>query len=630
MLQPPLAVVGLMLVSRTWHLLRCCPAQLRSLHERSGGESCGKTSAGDDDTSTTPDHSKPKLILQNEGQKVKLGKTVKENKGGKGQAAGSQATPNSDKNKYSSTVFLPTTAFPMRASATDRELDLMKFSCEKLYRWQAEVKREGGHRVIVHDGPPYANGALHIGHLLNRVLKDVIVRRHILKGNVVSYIPGWDCHGLPIELNALKQLLQKPSAPAPSSAPPHSSSAPPPSPAASPHSPNISVVDVAASPIASKDPRSVRTAAHAMARSTIQQHLGEMKRWHLTFDPNSIYTTMDPQYEAAQLRVFGTMLQKGLVFRGLRPVHWSPSSRTALAEAELEYNDAHTSTAVHVAFDLDVACVSASHAPLIQRFASSGIDLNVPVSFVAWTTTPWTLPGNQALCVHDTFDYAICACAPSGEVGDAVMRKGIVILLASKVDALRVQLGLVGPPLAIASGAELVGLPYIHPMSGLRHRVLHAAFVTADVGTGIVHTAPAHGFDDYDVGVSSGLLCTCVVDDDGRYTEEAGHSLHGKSVLADGASAVMQILQRSGHLLSRSNFVHKCCAPTIAVAPCVAAAPHAPSGILTTGAQSCRSSSARQSRCASTWCAIATAPFHTFGAVVRRSLGATLECCRCA
>ena len=143
-----------MLVSRTWHLLRCCPTQLRCLSERSGGEGGGKTSAGEGDTSTTLDKSKPKSTLQNEGQSVKLGKAVKENKGGKGQAAGSQATPNSDKNKYSSTVFLPTTAFPMRASATDREMELMKFSCEKLYRWQGEAKREGGHRVIIHDGPP--------------------------------------------------------------------------------------------------------------------------------------------------------------------------------------------------------------------------------------------------------------------------------------------------------------------------------------------------------------------------------------------------------------------------------------------------------------------------------------------
>jgi isoleucyl-tRNA synthetase len=299
-----------------------------------------------------------------------------------------------------------------------------------------------------------------------------------------------------------------------------------------------------------------------LARATIQQHLAETERWHLAFDPKSIYTTMDPQYEAAQLRVFGSMLQKGLVFRGLRPVHWSPSSRTALAEAELEYNDAHTSAAVHVAFDLDVASVNANYAPLVQRLASSGIDLSSLVSFVAWTTTPWTLPANQALCVRDQFEYALCTCALSAEGGDGVARSGIIILLASRVDALRAQLGIVGAPLAVVRGAELVGLPYIHPLSGKRHRVLHAAFVTADVGTGIVHTAPAHGFDDYDVGVSSGLLCTCLVDDDGRYTQEAGQSLHGKSVLSDGAAAVMQMLQDSGHLLSRSNFVHKCCVPS--------------------------------------------------------------------
>ena len=481
------------------------------------------------------------------------------NKVGKGQSDHSQSSSNSDKNKFSSTVFLPTTAFPMRANAAERERDLMKFSCDKLYRWQAEAKRTGGRRVIIHDGPPYANGALHIGHLLNRVLKDVLVRRHILKGNVVSFVPGWDCHGLPIELSALKQLLAKPPPPpSASTAPaPPSSSAPSP-PAASPNASSVSVVEVAADPIASKDPRSVRSAAHALARATIQQHLVETDRWHLAFDPKSIYTTMDPQYEAAQLRVFGTMLQKGLVFRGLRPVHWSPSSRTALAEAELEYNDAHTSAAVHVAFDLDFAAVNAGHAPLMQRLTAAGIDFSAVASFVAWTTTPWTVPANQALCVHEKFEYALCARSPSGEGGDGGTRSGCVILLAAKVDALRAQLGIVGPPLATVQGAELVGLPYVHPMTGQRHRVLHAGHVTADVGTGIVHTAPAHGFDDYDVGVSSGLLCTCLVDDDGRYTQEAGQGLQGKSVLGDGAAAVMQLLQASGHLLSRSNFVHKC------------------------------------------------------------------------
>ena len=544
-----------MLVVRTWRLLRASPVT-RCLSERSAGDSGSKPGASSKDA-TTLTRSESLKVLQKEAKSAKeVIKGMKENKGGKAASADSQSTRNSDRNKYSPTVFLPTTAFPMRANATERERDLMKFSCAKLYRWQAEVKRVGGRHVIIHDGPPYANGALHIGHLLNRVLKDVLVRRHILKGNVVSFIPGWDCHGLPIELNALRTLLAKHP-----TAPEHSPSAPP-STTDTTAASGVSVIDVAADPIASKDPRSVRSAAHSLARATIQQHLAETDRWHLAFDPKSIYTTMDPQYEAAQLRVFGSMLQKGLVFRGLRPVHWSPSSRTALAEAELEYNDAHTSAAVHVAFDLDVTGVNAIHAPLMQRLASSGIDLKSLVSFVAWTTTPWTLPANQALCVNDKFDYAMCACAPSAEDGDGAVRSGIVILLASKVDALRASLGLVGAPLAVVRGAELVGLPYIHPMSGQRHRVLHAAFVTADVGTGIVHTAPAHGFDDYDVGVSSGLLCTCLVDDDGLYTQEAGQNLQGKSVLSDGAIAVMQMLQASGHLLSRSNFVHKCRTPT--------------------------------------------------------------------
>ena len=572
-----------MLVGRTSCLARTCPPFWRCLSSVRDDSSSRSASR---DASTDPDGK----YLNTSQKNSKDRKGAPDNKGGKSKGTDSQALPNSDKNKYSSTVFLPTTAFPMRANAIERERDLMKFSCDKLYRWQSEVKRVGGRRVIIHDGPPYANGALHIGHLLNRVLKDVLVRRQILKGNVVSFIPGWDCHGLPIELNALKQLLAKPPATAepPSSSSPSSpssvsssstssSSAPSstpsvPSDPVSSNSSDVSVVDVAASPIASKDPRGVRSAAYALARSTIQQHLVETERWHLAFDPKNIYTTMDPKYEAAQLRVFGSMLQKGLVFRGLRPVHWSPSSRTALAEAELEYNDAHTSAAVHVAFDLDVVRTNASHAPLMQRLGSAGVDLSSPVSFVAWTTTPWTLPANQALCVHDKFDYSFCACAPTSVGGDGLMRSGVVILLTSKVDALSAQLGIVGAPLATVRGAELVGLTYVHPMSGQRHRVLHAAFVTAELGTGIVHTAPAHGFDDYDVGVSNGLLCSCLVDDDGRYTQEAGQDLHGKSVLSDGATAVMQMLQASGHLLSSSNFVHKYHVPPVVLSHCVSRA----------------------------------------------------------
>jgi isoleucyl-tRNA synthetase len=176
------------------------------------------------------------------------------------------------------------------------------------------------------------------------------------------------------------------------------------------------------------------------------------------------------------------------------------------------------------------------------------------------------------------------------------MRSGIVILLASKVDALSAQLGLLGAPLATVLGAELVGLPYVHPMSGQQHRVLHAAHVTADVGTGIVHTAPAHGFDDYDVGVSSGLLCSCLVDDDGRYTQDAGQNLHGKSVLSDGATTVMQMLQDSGHLLSRSNYVHKCRIPSIATSSCVDESFYSAPGTLMTGAPSSPSLSAQQTR----------------------------------
>ena len=262
-------------------------------------------------------------------------------------------------------VNLPRTQFPMRADAARRELDYLARCTTDLYAWQERDRPADGPRFVLHDGPPFANGVPHMGHALNKVIKDITNRYRLLRGDRISYVPGWDCHGLPIELKALHRL---------------------------PGDSSRSVEDIPA--------MAVRSAARQEAEAAIVAQREQFERWGIMGDWDRAYLTMTPEYEAGQLRIFRRMVEKGLIYRALRPVHWSPSAMTALAEAELEYNDAHRSRAVYVRFLVQQAS---------PKLTASGLALqDCPgLSLVAWTTTPWSLVGNQALCVHPDLEYSV-------------------------------------------------------------------------------------------------------------------------------------------------------------------------------------------------------------------------------
>lgn len=279
-------------------------------------------------------------------------------KGGGDGGGGRKKRP---KNPFASTIILPETGFSQRANAIVREVEIQKFWSEYgLYDKLSETAKEASKdRFVLHDGPPYANGSLHCGHALNKILKDFINRKQALNGKQVHYIPGWDCHGLPIELKVLQTMKSK--------------------------------ERQALTPI------TLREKAATFAKKTVEEQSKSFQRYGIFGDFEKPYLTLQPEFEAAQIRVFGEMFQKGFIFRGRKPVHWSPSSRTALAEAELEYPENHISKSIYVAFEI----VEASDA--LKEYHST----DKPVKVAIWTTTPWTMPANMAIAVNPELSYSV-------------------------------------------------------------------------------------------------------------------------------------------------------------------------------------------------------------------------------
>jgi isoleucyl-tRNA synthetase len=274
------------------------------------------------------------------------------------------------KNAYASTIRLPQTEFSQRANSNTREPQLQAFWKEYgLYeKLSKQAEEQGAPRFVLHDGPPYANGDLHIGHALNKVLKDFINRKMMLKGKQVHYVPGWDCHGLPIELKVLQAMTSK--------------------------------ERQALTPVA------LRARATEFAKETVQQQSASFQRYGVIGDFQNPYLTLQPSFEAAQVRVFGQMYQKGYIFRGRKPVHWSPSSRTALAEAELEYPEGHVSKSIYVAFQIQ------QPSEALQEFHSD----QHPVKVAIWTTTPWTMPANMAVAVNPVLEYSVVHHVKTGKL----------------------------------------------------------------------------------------------------------------------------------------------------------------------------------------------------------------------
>eukprot|EP00041_Stephanoeca_diplocostata_P027843 m.774454 g.774454 ORF g.774454 m.774454 type:complete len:1036 (+) comp23256_c0_seq1:181-3288(+) len=423
--------------------------------------------------------------------------------------------------KYDDTLNLPKTEFPMRADAAMREPRIRDNIFADLYAWQRTRTQQDGSAgtppatFIMHDGPPFANGKPHTGHALNKILKDICCRYQMLQGKTVSFIPGWDCHGLPIEVLAAKSLSGK------------EKKLPP-----------------------QERTLVLRSKARGIAEDAIQVQREAFRNWGVLADWEHPYRTMDPTYEASQLELFYNMFRKGVIVQGFKPVFWSPSSRTALAEAELEYKD-HTSRAVYVKFDMHPG-------PELQTFLSShGIDR---LRALVWTTTPWTLPANQALALNRHVAYSMSRAGTTNEW---------MLVATDRLDAVGAALDTVWEesvavpptlfPALIGSTYQPLGLGTSCSSSGPSSLpILEAAYVTADSGTGIVHTAPAHGTEDFQTCHRYSInVGTALVNDAGKFEAGAGEELYGRSVLGDGNDKVIELLAHYTSLAAVHDYNHR-------------------------------------------------------------------------
>ena len=386
------------------------------------------------------------------------------------------------------TLLMPKTSFEMRGNLNIKEPTfLARWNDQQLY--QAMLKnRQGAPEYSLHDGPPYANGNIHCGHMLNRLLKDFIVRYKNMAGFYTPFVFGWDTHGLPIENQVTKQGVNRKTTP---------------------------IVEF-------------RQKCREYALKQVEIQKEQIKRLGVVGDLENPYVTLDKKYEARQIEVFANMALQGLIFKGLKPVHWSPSSESALAEAEIEYYDV-TSPSIYVSF----AVVD-----------GKGV-LDTSDKLVIWTTTPWTLPANLAISVHPRFEYGLY-----------VTDKGRFVLLKEFIERLQTELEFSDVQLVkTLSGADLEGISVKHPFYDRLSRVLNGEHVTNEAGTGLVHTAPGHGIDDYNVCQKYGIAPYCPVDDRGFMTVEAGANLAGL-FYEDANKVVLDMLKENNALLKASANVH--------------------------------------------------------------------------
>jgi len=409
-----------------------------------------------------------------------------------------------DDSVYKDTVLLPSTDFSQRANAKTREPEIQEFwKKEDVYEKLQEMEHPNG-SFTLHDGPPYANGSLHMGHALNKILKDTINKFKAMTGHKIKYIPGWDCHGLPIELKVLQSLKSKEKK--------------------------------------GLTPLKLRQTAAKFALETVEEQKSSFERYGVWGDFEEPYLTLLPKYESAQLRIFEEMVRGGHIYRGRKPVYWSPSTRTALAEAELEYPEGHVSPSIYVAF----RCTE-----LPEAF-SSFQDLELAI----WTTTPWTIPANRAVAVNPDLTYA----AVKAEWPEEDGRKPRTLIVAlGLVEQLKEVLGATLTVEMECEGGKLEGIIYEHPVSGKpTPLVMGGDYITTESGTGLVHTAPGHGADDYMVGQKYNLEVAAPVDDAGNFTAEVGlESLVGANVLKDANDKVTEMLDGKTLLLQKKPYSHK-------------------------------------------------------------------------
>ncbi|MFM1650523.1 isoleucine--tRNA ligase [Brevibacillus sp. B_LB10_24] len=389
---------------------------------------------------------------------------------------------------YSKTLNLPKTDFPMRGNLPNREPEIQAHWEEMDIYARVQERTKGRPFFVLHDGPPYANGDIHIGHALNKILKDFIVRYKSMAGFHAPYVPGWDTHGLPIEqaiINA--QGLDRR---------------------------NIEVSDF-------------RKRCEEYAWSYIDKQRSQFKRLGVRGDWANPYVTLLPEYEARQIKVFGEMAKKGYIYKGLRSVYWSPSSETALADAEIEYKDKR-SPSIYVNF--------------MVKDGKGKLDTETGV--VIWTTTPWTIPANLAICVHPELEYSVV----KADGAKYLLASGLVEAAAKEIGWESVEV------MSTIKGSELEGVVTSHPFYDRESPLLLGEHVTLDAGTGCVHTAPGHGEDDFNVGMKYDIGVLCPVDHEGKMTEEAPG--FAGLFYDDANKAVTEKLKETGALLKLGFITH--------------------------------------------------------------------------
>lgn len=393
------------------------------------------------------------------------------------------------------TLNLPKTAFPMRGNLAQREPETFaKWDQENLYSRTLE-HRANAPTFILHDGPPYANGDIHMGHALNKILKDFVVRYKTMRGHKAPYVPGWDCHGLPIEQQILKQIGDK---------------------------------------IHDMDPGELRELCHAYAMDWIDRQRKQFKRLGILGDWEKPYATVQPSYEAGILKVLLALVERDLIYKGHKAVHWDPVFRTALAEAEIEYHT-HKSPSIYVAMKL---LDPASIEPL------AGLE---DVSLVIWTTTPWTMPANLGVCLHPEFDYVAVKDASGSHY---VVAKELLESFLNDCELEQPEV------VATFKATDFENAKAAHPVFDDRDSlVMLGEHVTLDQGTGCVHTAPGHGADDFIIGKAYGLPVFCPVDDKGCYTEEFP-AMAGAFVF-DANPKIVELLGERGLLLAHKTVEHE-------------------------------------------------------------------------
>jgi len=416
-----------------------------------------------------------------------------------------------NKTNYRDSLNLPKTSFAMKANLTQREPQMRKaWKKQKIYD-NIRQARDQKPQYILHDGPPYANGDIHMGHVINKVLKDIVIKYKTMTGFDAPYVPGWDCHGLPIEVKVMAELGDK-------------------------------ALDM--------DKLEIRRLCKKYASKYVKLQTKQFQELGIFGDFENPYLTLKPQYEAGMCEVFAEMVAKGLVYKQLKPIHWSIGCQTALADAELEYADIH-SPSVFVNFKVTKESA--------EKLKQLGIIENCDAGeacFMIWTTTPWTLAANLAVSVHPNLEYKVLSYEMNGKKFSSVVstQRISAIVEAAELENYSVSEKSV-------KGNDLIGLSYEHPFIEKNpteknaYIVIGAHFVTTEDGTGLVHTAPGHGVDDYNAGQIYDLAVYSPVKDNGCYDDTVPEWLKGKSVLKVDQE-VIEKLEKLNLLVSQSRISH--------------------------------------------------------------------------